>query len=222
MKKLGVLTLALIATGIHAQAVTEIATDPEYLAEWLSRGTTIEVRIPANATVFALNLGTDTAPFGLATFLEQAGALESNTLRLVVVPPDHPGGDGVCGDEQGLATLFVTQVAGGRSDTVHHVPFCVPYPNSPNLSSRLHHVFRDTPAALDVWTPIYVHAWLLGRSADEVTLTLPVEQAFSIQVSFLSGNATTFPNEPPPNIEEILGLAELAGLIDRYEVIGAP
>lgn len=219
MKGLWIVGLALAAVVVQAQGVTEVANSPEHLAEWLASGATIEVKVPEGATVFALNFGGEGAPAGVSAFLRTPGRSASNVLRVVVIPPDHSGGSGICQRGEGMATLFVTQGPGADAGALHHLPFCVPFPAFERAWS-FPQVLGDAAIELGSWTPIYFHAWLLEREGSDVR-ALRLDQAFSVQVAFLDGNSTAFPDEAPLTIDEMVSGGRLTALRERFEVLGA-
>jgi len=220
LKAFGIAALILLAAGAHAQGVAEVPVDGVHLAGWLARGAAIEVAIPPDATVLALDFGDGTTPMGWSTFLREPFGNDVNLLRVVVVPPEEPGGSGVCGANTGLAMVFASQVTGMDDEPLAHTPFCVPYPATPDLTDGIYQVIREQPVALGAWTPVYLHAWLLDVGAGE--LALPVDQAFAVQVAFLTGNSTTFPDEPPPSLSEILDLSSVQDLVAPYRLVGTP
>jgi len=223
MKHLALTWLLLVTAAGHAQGATQVVTDPAHLTEWLTRATTLELAIPGGASMVALHYGSEaTFPGGMATFLRVPVRSETNRLRLTVLPPEEPGSGDLCGRAQGLATLFVSQALGAEDGPLHHLPFCVPYPDTPELAGSFQHVVQAAPAALGAWTPVYLHAWLLGRETQAEAQTLLMDQAFTVQVAFLSGDRTGFPEAAPVTIRQILTSRPLSVLVERYELIGPP
>lgn len=198
-----------VFTMTFAQGVTEVASDSQYLAQWLIRGTTVEVEVPAGATVYALRYGSEAIPSGMSTFLHSTSPTEHSVLTVTVIPPDQPGGAGICPLDHGLATLFVVQGAGSSRETIH-VPFCAAHPVSGAALGQAH-ALPGPVAELGYWTPIYFNAWLPNGDYTDAPATLP-GHAFAVQIAFMAGNSTAFPDESPLTITQMLNLPALEGL----------
>ena len=77
-------------------------------------------------------------------------------------------------------------------------------------------------AALDAARPALqeIEAALNRQEAEAQTLLM--DQAFTVQVAFLSGDRTGFPEAAPVTIRQILTSRPLSVLVERYELIGPP
>jgi len=203
--KLQILISMLTLGALHAQNVTEVPTNADALASWLSRSTTIEVQAPAGATSYAVSVGPD-GPDGfapaVASHLRTPAKAGEPTLQLIIVPPDQPGGNNVC-DRQGLAGIFIIQTGGAIPGSPNYLPFCAPYPAGPAPSNELAIVIDEGPTDLGEWQPIYLHAW---QAQDNTTAETDQSMMFTVQVSFNDDNTTTIPEARRLSPSEVLEL----------------
>lgn len=218
MQTLRMMLLTLAAGAIQAQDITEVTIQPDFVSTWLDTATAIEIAIPPGAHTYAVQFGPDELQPAMSTFLHRPPTLqapgistEPDRLRLVIVPPEQPGGNGICNRHNGQATLFIgTVTSDGHTDYLHNLPFCVPYPahSEPSPTNRFAMAIIEQPVVIGEWTPVYLHAWLYDPT--ETSEFLPIDQAFSIHISFHADNRSThIPNELPPRIPELLDLDEV-------------
>src|SRR5690554_3533185 len=188
--KLQILKSMLTLGALHAQNVTEVPTNADALASWLSRSTTIEVQAPAGATSYAVSVGPD-GPDGfapaVASHLRTPAKAGEPTLQLIIVPPDQPGGNNVC-DRQGLAGIFIIQTGGAIPGSPNYLPFCAPYPAGPAPSNELAIVIDEGPTDLGEWQPIYPHAW---HAQENTTAKIDLSMMFTLHVSVNHDHITT-------------------------------
>ncbi len=215
MKSLRLMLLVLAAGLAHAHDVDEVSVRPEFVSDWFSDATAIEIKIPVGADTYAVRFGPDEFQPAMSTFisrppsLEEPGvSVEPDRLRLVIVPPGQPGGNGVCNRRSGQAMLFTSTVTpDGHTDALQNLPFCVPYPPS-SEALRFSMTLLDQPTVLGEWIPVYLHAWLYSRP-DPPREFVPADEAFSVHVYFSTGSSTHIPDEQPPRIPELLELDEV-------------
>lgn len=218
MKTLRMMFVLLAAGFVQAQGMVEVPAHPDFVTDWFANATAIEIEIPAGADTFAVQFGPDEFQPAMSTFLDRPPSLqqpgvsaEPDRLRLVIVPPEQPGGNGVCNRRSGQAVLFVAAVTPeGDTDHLHNLPFCVPYPDRTEQPdpTRFTTAITGQPVVTGKWLPVYLHAWL--QDVTDPGGWLPVDQAFSVHVSFHVGNRSThIPDELPPRIPELLELDEV-------------
>jgi len=218
MKTLRMMLLMLATGAIQAQDMTEVTVQPHFVSAWLDNATAIELDIPTGAHTYAVRFGPDELQPAMSTFINRPPTLqapgvssESGRLRLVVVPPEQPGGSGTCNRHSGQAMLFIgTITPEGDTDYLHNMPFCAPYPdrNEPFQTNRFAMAITEQPVVIGEWIPVYLHAWLYDPT--ETSEFLPVDQAFSVHISFHADNRSThIPDELPPRIPELLDLDEV-------------
>lgn len=202
------ITLLLLGM-LHAQNITEAPTSPDFLADWLSRSTTLEIQVPTEATSYALSVGPDDYPVEMATFLPEPAETANRQLQIVIIPPDQPGGNNIC-DRQGLAGIFITQTSGVIPGSPNYLPFCAPFPTGPSPSNELAIVIDEGPTDLGDWQPIYLHAW---QAQDNATAETDQSMMFTVQVSFHHHNTTTIPEARRLSTSEVL---ELESVKERF------
>src|SRR5690625_1887924 len=200
--KLQILIAMLTLGALHAQNITEVPTNADALASWLSRSTTIEVQAPAGATSYAVSVGPDGFAPAVASHLRTPAKAAEPTLQLIIVPPDQPGGNNVC-DRQSLAGIFIIQTGGAIPGSPNYLPFCAPYPAGPAPSNELAIVIDEGPTDLGEWQPIYLHAW---QAQDNATAEPNQSMMFTVQVSFNDDNTTTIPEARRLSTGEVLEL----------------
>ena len=198
--KLPTLITLLLAGTLHAQGIQEIEVRPEQLESWLNRSTAIEIEVPPEATAFAFSFGTDRLSLAMAGMLHGPVGSADRRLQVLIVPPDQPGGSGIC-DDGGLAGVFISQLDGMMSSP-NYLPFCAPYPDNPD-QNELVIVVDEGPAELGEWRPIYLHAW---NARAGMTVELDQNLIFTVQVSFTDTNRTDIPKTPRTSISELLSL----------------
>ena len=196
-----IITLLILGT-LHAQNITEAPTNPDFLADWLSRSATLEIQVPTGATSYALTVGPDHYPVEMAAFLSEPAETANRQLQIVIVPPDQPGGNAIC-DRQGLAGIFITPTSGVIPGSPNYLPFCAPYPTGPTPSNELAIVIDEGPAEPGEWQPIYLHAW---QAQDNATAETGQSMMFTVQVSFHDDNTTTIPEARRLSTSEVLEL----------------
>lgn len=200
MKLHAIVTLLVFGT-LQAQNVTEVPTDRDFLAGWLNRSTTIEIAVPDDARSYAVSFGPDAMPLAMAATLHAPAGVPDRVLQVMVMPPDQPGGNGVC-DEHGLAGIYVNQSPNGLTTSPNYVPFCVPYPDHPTRDER-GIVINEQPSEPGHWQPIYLHTW---KFESESVAVSDQSLMFAVHISFSNLSHTVIPDTPRLTTGEILEL----------------
>src|SRR5690625_7257210 len=136
MKTLRMMLLTLAAGALPTYDITAVTTQPDFISTRLDTATAIEIAIPPGAHTYAVQFGPDELQPAMSTFLHRPPTLqapgistEPDRLRLVIVPPEQPGGNGISNLHNGQTTLFIRTVTPEcHTDHLHNQPFCVPYP----------------------------------------------------------------------------------------------
>lgn len=209
--KLSTLITLLLAGTLHAQSIQEVEVHPAQLENWLNRSSAVEIQVPPEATASAFSFGPDRLPLAMASMLHGPVGAADRRLQVLIVPPDQPGGSGIC-DNGGLAGIFVNEIWDGMMSSPNYMPFCTPYPDDP-VRDEVGFVVDGDSAEFGEWRPIYLHAW---NSRAGMTEELDPNMMFTVQVSFTDKNSTEIPNAPHVSISELLHLDSIKEqLMDR-------
>lgn len=217
MRPFAVFVLLFFAAG-SAQGVMQDAVTTRDLLDLFDDAVAIEVEIPEGATTFHLSYGRG----GVSSFLDQNPTQGPPTsLRVVAFLPD-PSEVDPCEQGQAQATIVATLISDEGRGERHSQKVCVPHPDKSRITGAPRQVMEGDAPVLGEWTPLLFHAWLVRESQDErggIDSAIALENSFTIQVMFASGNSTGFESSEVLRLQQFAELPAVRQLIEKYGVV---